>query len=665
MQRREFLEKLGLGAATIASQGLVSSVLGGAPYIKRGDIADRVIVLGIDGMDPQLLSRFVAEGIMPNFEKFIAGNHCGNLRTTMPPQSPVAWSSFISGMNPGGHGIFDFIHRDPATLAPYLSTSSISGAAKNITVGNWSIPVGGGDIELLRRGPAFWTLLEEHGIPATLFKLPANFPPLECHSHTISGLGTPDVLGTYGTFSYYSDAEIPGMEDLSGGEFYPVRLDDHAVTADLVGPQSFSTAGEPATIEFTLRRDPVHKVARINVQGQEIILKQGDWSKWIPFQFELLPHLAKMPAMAQFYLQEVHPHLKLYVSPINIDPMDPALPICTPEGYSRELATAIGRYCTKGFPEETKALSHGVFSNSEYMDQADGVLKERLLAYDYELNRFQEGLFFFYFSSIDQNTHMLWRNMDPSHHLYEPDECERVKHAIRDCYRTMDDVLAQALSKVDPRTRLMVVSDHGFAPFRREFNLSTWLVENGYAAVLDPDAMGTGEFFSNADWKKTRAYALGINGLYINVQNRDLHGNVKAFQKRELAQEIAEKLMAYRDPLNGQQVVLGAYPSHELYRGPYSRTAPDLMIGYNRGYRISDQAVLGTFPPEVIADRQDKWAADHCMDASVVPGVLLANRRVTATDPGLEDMAPSILGEFGLEAPAEMDGRKVFEQLKV
>ena len=665
MKRREFLSKIAVGAAGIAASGMSSKVIFGAPHVKRNDMVHKVMILGIDGMDPLLLSNFVKKGKMPAFKKFIDSNHFGHLFTTMPPQSPVAWSSFISGMNPGGHGIFDFIHRDPETLVPYLSTSFTEGPSKKIGIGKWNIPLNSGKIDLLRKGPAFWTLLEDIGIPATLFKLPANFPPLECHSQTISGLGTPDVLGTYGTFSYYTDVEIEGADDFTGGKVYPVNVVDHVVAATLIGPENtFRKDGKNAEIEFKVFRDPVKNLAKIVVQGKEILIKQGEISEWIPLKFELMPYLASMSAMAQFYMQEVHPNFRLYVSPINIDPMDPALPICTPDNYSREVAEAVGRFCTKGFPEDTKALSHGVFSNQDYLVQANSVLDERLRLYDYELNRFDEGLFFFYFSSIDQNTHMMWRTMDEKHHLYDPDESSEVKHHVQYCYEVMDKVLAQALSKVDSKTTLMIVSDHGFSPFTREFHLSSWLVENGYVTLKDPNLRGEDEFFENVDWSKTKAYALGLNGLYINVRGRDRYGTVRPSKAKEISKEIAAKLAEYKDPLTGQKVITKGFRPSEIYSGDYTKTAPDLILGYNRGYRISDEAVLGTFPEEIIGDREDKWSADHCMDSRVVPGVLLTNRRVTAELPGLQDMAPTILGEFGIEAPGEMNGKRVFEKRK-
>jgi predicted AlkP superfamily phosphohydrolase/phosphomutase len=226
------------------------------------------------------------------------------------------------------------------------------------------------------------------------------------------------------------------------------------------------------------------------------------------------------------------------------------------------------------------------------------------------------------------------------------------------------DGLAQTLSKFNTKTTLLIVSDHGFSPFTREFHLSSWLVENGYATLNDPTRRGDDEFFDNVNWAKTKAYALGLNGFYINVRGRDCYGTVRPSKARELATEIARKLEDYRDPLNGWQIVTKAFQPKEIYSGKYANTAPDLILGYNRGYRISDEAVLGTFPKDVVGYRKDKWAADHCMDSRVVPGVLLTNRRVIANHPGLEDMAPTILNEFGIESPSEMHGQNVFEELK-
>ncbi|MBN2000699.1 alkaline phosphatase family protein [candidate division KSB1 bacterium] len=650
-----------ISAGAFAAATLSAGGLSAFPNIKNNKISNRVIVLGIDGMDPVLLKKFVSRGEMPYFAKLMNSGYMGPLGTTMPPQSPVAWSSFITGTNPGGNGIFDFIHRDAEHFVPYLSTSRSYDAAKTLDVGKYAIPLKGGRVELLRRGPAFWTTLEENGISASLYKLPANFPVEKSRSRMISGMGTPDLLGGYGTFTFYTDTHVPGAENFTGGRVVNVDLDQHRVITKLYGPQnSLRTDKQDTHIDLEIFRDPWQPVARIRLQDKEIVLKQGEFSDWVPIKFELIPMFAGISGMVRFYMQEVHPYFRLYVSPINVDPMDPTLPISNPSSYSKELSQAIGRFYTQGFPEDTKALSNGIFSNEDFLKQSKMVLEERLKAFDHEFSRFQDGFFFFYFSSIDQNTHMMWRNMDPSHPLYEPKASQDAKEAIYFFYKKMDDVLKQTLAKVDDRTTLMIMSDHGFAPFGREFHLSTWLVENGFTAVKDPDRYHEGEFFSQVDWKNTKAYAMGLNGIYVNVRGREANGSVLLRDKKSIKKEIQEKLVNVKDPKTGKRMLTNVYDSQEIYSGPYMSLAPDLVVGYQRGYRISDEAVLGKFPIGMVGDRTDKWAADHCMDPAIVPGVLIANRPVVSENPALMDLAPSIIKAFGLPVPMEMEGKSVF-----
>jgi predicted AlkP superfamily phosphohydrolase/phosphomutase len=396
------------------------------------------------------------------------------------------------------------------------------------------------------------------------------------------------------------------------------------------------------------------------VQGTELLLRQGEFSDWVPIKFELIPLFAGISGMVRFYAQQVHPHFKLYVSPINVDPMDPELPICHPSSYSHELSQAVGRFYTQGFPEDTKALSNEIFTDDEFLKQSRIVLDERLRMFDHEFSRFHEGLFFFYFSSVDQNTHMMWRCMDPTHPLYDPHATREAKQAVYYFYRKLDGVLRRVLDAMDDRSVLMMLSDHGFAPFRREFNLSTWLVENGYIVLSDPSRIGQGEFYRYVDWRRTKAYALGLNGLYINLEGRDFRGSVPPSEAEGIKQEIMAKLGTVRDPEGGQRIITEAYDSRRIYSGPYVALAPDIVVGYQSGYRISDEAVLGKFPESLVGTRTDKWAADHCMDPAVVPGTLLANREVRKPDPGLWDLAPSILQLFGLAVPSAMDGRPVF-----
>jgi predicted AlkP superfamily phosphohydrolase/phosphomutase len=364
----------------------------------------------------------------------------------------------------------------------------------------------------------------------------------------------------------------------------------------------------------------------------------------------------------RLYMKELHPYFKLYVSPINIDPFDASLPISNPPEFASELAEELGRFYTQGFPADTKALSNGVLSDEEYFQQARIVLDENLRSFEYQLRNFHEGLFFFYFSTLDQNQHMLWRNMDPTHPLFEENAPDEVKTAVKYFYTSLDDVVRQALEKADSNTTIFILSDHGFAPFKREFHLNTWLLENGYMALKEPEKRLEGEFFKNVDWEKTRAFGLGINGLYINVRDREKFGNVLKSEAKLLKQELASKLAEVRDPLNNEAFITKAYDSQEIYRGNFKEMAPDLVLGFTSGYRTSDISVLGSFAKEVVSDRTDKWAGDHCIDPAVVPGVFMSNRDCSTDKKAIWDVAPTILKAFGIETPPEMEGRS---QLKV
>ena len=488
----------------------------------------RVIVLGIDGMDHRLLTQFMGEGRLPNFRRLAEAGSFSALETTMPPLSPVAWSTFITGMDPGGHGIYDFLHRDPLTAVPLESIYRLAPPGRSLTLGSWVIPISGGDYEAQRKGVAFWELLEQAGIDTTIFRMPVNFPLVDTPGQSLSGMGTPDILGTHGTFSYYTDYPPENMNDITGGTVRLVDVVNNRVAGQLVGPQNtfrrFPTRDQrrgraggdteyespELTIDFEVLLDPEADAAKIVVQDTELILKAGEWSDWVGLNFEAIPFLVNLGASARFYLQEIQPDFKLCVTPLQVDPANPAFPISTPEDWSSELAESVGRFYTQELPEDTKAYQEGIFSGREFWEQSQFVYREQRRALDHVLDSFEEGLLFFYFSSVDQGAHMLYHYMDAEHPLHEADDL--LRDGIGSLYEEMDGVVSRLMefAQQDPSydTTLIVMSDHGFSPFYWGVNLNSWLVEKGYVTLRDPSRQGVSPLFLNVDWSRTSAYPM-------------------------------------------------------------------------------------------------------------------------------------------------------------
>jgi predicted AlkP superfamily phosphohydrolase/phosphomutase len=624
----------------------------------------KLIILGIDGLDPDLLTKFMAEGKVPNFARLAEQGSFRRLTTSIPPQSPVAWSNLITGMNAGGHGIFDFIHRDPKTFQLYFSTSRVEGPKHSFHVGSWVIPLGSGTADQLRHGKAFWEILDEHHVPNYVYRIPANFPPIAAKGQTLSGMGTPDLRGTYGTFTFYTDDPTAAVGSVEGGEVMQVEVKNNRVATNLIGPDNtFRRNSPPATEPFTVDVDPLEPVARIGVQDQQFVLKEGEWSGWVPVEFQLMPVIGNVKGICRFYLKQAHPRFQLYVSPINIDPENPALPISTPTNYSRALAKQIGEFHTQGIAEDTKALTAGVLDDKEYLEQARTVLAEHRRAFDVEFPKFHQGLFFFYFSSLDLNAHMMWRLTDPQSPAYDAALAAQYGSSLEEFYEQIDEVLGEVMPKVDNNTTLLVLSDHGFAPYRRSFNLNTWLLNNGYITRKAGSGGDSSEPFADVDWSRTRAYGLGLNGLYLNLRGREREGIVESgAQADALLREIRQKLLEVHDPKDGPQVITRIDLASEAYQGPYARSGPDALVGYNRGYRAGWKTILGAFPADVLEDNTNAWSGDHCMDFTKVPGVLLSNRKIEAQTPALTDVAPTILSEFGIAKTKDMMGQSVFQR---
>jgi predicted AlkP superfamily phosphohydrolase/phosphomutase len=614
--------------------------------------ASKVIVLGFDGLDHALTEQMINAGRLPGFARLANSGGFAPLGTTVPPQSPVAWSTFITGLDPGGHGIFDFVHRDPKTMLPYLSTTKTEASSRTLPLGEWQLPLSGGKVELLRRGQPFWDLIEERGVPTTIIRMPANFPPSGTATRELSGMGTPDLLGTYGTFSFYtSEPYAFAGQSLSGGTVYNVRVREGRVRANLEGPDNpFLRTPEKVKAEFTAYPDQTNQYAKIVLGSEERLLKVGEWSDWLPVQFPLAP-TQSLAGEVRFFLKALDPFFELYATPVNMDPLAPAMPVSTPPDYAAELAAATGRFYTQGMPEDTKGLKTGVLTDAEFLAQAKIAGDENRAQYRYVLDRFHGGFLFYYFGNVDQVSHMMWRARDPGHPAYDPVKDAPNAAVVEELYQGLDAIVSDTLDRLGADDLLVVMSDHGFTSWRRAMHLNSWLRDNGYIVLRDPGRRDDPGFFGNVDWSKTRAYALGLNGLYINLRGREKDGTVEAEARDTLVNELSAKLLAVVDPATGAPAITKMYRREQVYTmAGVEEIAPDLIVGYTKGTRGSDESALGAMPIDVFMDNTSPWSGDHCMDHETVPGVLLSNRPLKRPAPTLQHLAAALLAEYGIDS---------------
>jgi predicted AlkP superfamily phosphohydrolase/phosphomutase len=640
--RRTFLKRSAVVAAGAAAVGAGGYWVGSRRRVSRSG-GKKVIVIGIDGMDPVLSESMMNAGQLPHLARLREAGGFSPLGTSIPPQSPVAWANFINGAGPGSHGIFDFIHRHPQEqCAPFYA------AAETV----------GGKTLLRRQGVPFWDYLDAAGVPTTFYDLPSNYPPSPSqhgHHRCISGMGTPDMMGTYGTYQHFAEDGPPETADEAGGKRSRLVFESETARAHLVGPDNPLGKEPPRlTIPFDVHRDRQANAAAIEVQGHKVLLKAGEWSRWTKVAFELPWYMPKVGGIVRFYLQEVAPHFRLYVTPVNLDPSAPATRMSEPDSFVKAVSKRLGPFYTTGFQEDYSARKNGVFDDDEFLRQAGMVLEERLALFDYALDDYDDGLLFFYFSSSDLQSHMFWWNSDERHPTRSDDETKKYFGHVRHLYQRLDAVVGDVVDRYGSRASILVMSDHGFANFGRQFNLNSWLRDNRYLGPRD-----CASILRDADWSQTVAYGLGINGLYLNLKGRERDGIVEPGDRQEeLLKKLAAELEAVTD--DGQRVIRKVYRADAVYAGTATGLAPDLIVGYCRGYRASWATCLGDLTEDVLLDNDSAWSADHCADALEVPGVLFSNRPIRARGPTLVDVAPSILAEFGLPAPASMTGRSFF-----
>ena len=628
----------------------------------------RVVVLGLDGLDPNLCRQWMREGLLPNFVRLRQQGGFRPLGTAMPAMSPVAWSSFSTGVDASRHNIFDFLSRDLVTHLPVLSSTRISTTGKIRRIGRWVLSTGKPKIELLRKSKPFWKILTERGVPSTILRVPITFPPDKFGGNQLSAMCVPDLRGTQGTFSFYSATPPPEGETTGGVRLTLDSDGDGVYRSHLVGPDLPGTGGQEAmTLPLSVRVNAPKQRAHVSIDGQTFVIGPEENSPWIQLTFRA--GRAKARGICKFRVISFSDPFSFYVTPIHIDPESPAMPISNPPHFAIALAKLNGPYATLGLAEDTWALNERVIDEQGFLDQTYAIHAERESQFFHALDRQPEGVVAVVFDATDRIQHMFMRYLDPEHPANRGKDTERHRHAIRDLYQRADDLVGRTLDRIRKDDVLFVISDHGFKQFQRGVNLNSWFRENGYLFLNDdpsegplPPLNGRKAEPNEIDWSRTRAYTNGLGGAYLNIAGRERNGAVPPREATALKQEIIGKLHGLRDEERNSEAITKVWDTHEALPGPYVNNGPDLIIGYRTGYRADWDAAVGRVTGSAIIDNTRSWSGDHCMDPRQVPGILFSTIPFAKTRPALIDMAPSILELFGIQTPGHMTGSSIFKE---
>lgn len=684
----------------------------------------RIVILGFDGADANLTRTYMDQGLLPNLAKLRDTGTFSPLGTTTPPQTPVSWSSFATGRNPAKNGIFDFLRRDLATYQPDfamydigsrtvlwgrrnrilvggavlaaalllglvgglirrrpgrgLATGLVAGVVLGVaawaTVGTW-IPWHVPTVRNTRQGDTFWEVAGEHGIASTVVRVPATFPPRAySRGEILAGLGVPDIRGTFGTFSYYTTEPLLKQVDENtemGGKIIEVTLLDGEADSYIYGPKNrlFDKPPEilpPVHFKVDRTADPPTVTITTTTETQTVAL--GHWSDWFTLEFRFNP-LVKVYGTARFYFETSEP-FGLYMSAVNLDPHRPVMPISEPPRFSGRLADKLGLYKTLGWAMDTWALNELRIDEATFLQDVyftEGKFREIMRD---RMNRPGDRLYVQVYTLTDRVAHMFWRFQDPTHPAYDPALAARYGHAIRDAYVYMDQVVGEAMKRLGPDDILYVCSDHGFHSWRKMVNYNTWLVRNGYMTLKSntpdtqkklEDLFGQGQFWPNVDWKRTKAYALGLGDIYLNVKGREAEGIVQPGEEYErIRSQLVQDMEAWVDPETGDHPVRRVITREEAYgsTGYDKNLIPDLIAANSPGYRVSWQTSLGGIPAKLMQENTRKWSGDHCsLDPQVTKGILFCNRKLDVTDPSILDFYPTVLHELGVPVTADdLDG---------
>lgn len=586
----------------------------------------RVVILGLDGLSPYLVEKYWKNGDLPHLKELASSGCYRRLRTTSPGVSPVAWSSFQTGVNPGKHGIFDFLAPDRQRYLAVLSSVKTTSYSRKNIFGRVREEVSS---SILRMSRPFWTLLGKYGIRSTVLRVPITYPPEPLDGRLLCGMCVPDLRGSQGSYTLFS-SDPDGME-FTGGR--PAKLSGKGNglwTGLLEGPDGC----DPVEVSFSSRKNGSWRVA---AGCGHVDCQAGELSPWLGIEYRA--GRTKVRGIARF---RITAGPVVYCTALHVDPSSPVVPLSHPVTYSRYLAGAVGSFATLGLAEDTWALSNGHLDEGSFLDMAWAYFRERKAMFRNALKNGKDGLTVCVFDTSDRIQHMFWGDGT------EPGS------VIHGMYLKMDELVGDTMAMMKKGQRLIVMSDHGFTSFHTCVDFNRWLMEEGYL-VLEDGVETVSASYHGVDWSRTRAYALGLTGINVNMKGREGRGIVAPEEAPALMEEIREKLLSLRH--GDAPVIRSVALASETYSGPYVDRSPDIIPFTEAGYRSDWGCVTGCVGRDVIYPNDKHWNGDHCHDPELVKGVLFTSWKHDSDQPSIVDIAPTVLTMLGLKAPGYMDGR--------
>ncbi|HPO15393.1 MAG TPA: alkaline phosphatase family protein [Candidatus Hydrogenedentes bacterium] len=629
-------------------------------YSALGAPQGRVIILGFDGMDPGIVQGMIDKNELPSFAKLSKEGSFLPLASSNPPQSPTAWSNFATCRRPVHHGVFDFLRRDPNTYFP----SPGFGSTKRPDLAPDGALLRGPVYESKRKGDSFWKVTSDAGKKVKALTVPYAYPaePLGEGCCELCGLDVPDIRGTQSIYFAFSE-DFATVESIAGGMRIPLRFENDLAVVNVPGIAP-AKSDKYAEVPVTFKADRSGKNVEITVENQSVKIKQGEWSSWLEWTFALSPAY-KVRAISQFHLVEAGNNVRLYMTCLQIHPREPMMPISTPPEYAAELADRYGLYKTVGWSHDTKALQSSDMTEDMFLEDAKRTVEwNKQLTLD-ELDRGGFDMLLSGWTATDRISHLFWAYRDPKHPLYTEQMSQKYGRVVEDSYIQADVIVGEVMKRLKENDLLMIMSDHGFHSFRYGFNVNTWLVRNGYLAIKglsDPaTAFTDAKYLMDFDWPRSKAYALGLGMIFLNLKGREKYGTVTPEEAPAVLEEIKEKLLALTDPKTSDKIFRNIYVMANV-QGESAADAPDLQLGYADGYQTGKISASGAAPKEVIEPNLDKWSGEHAgSDVDLTPGIFFCNKKVSG-QPTLLDLGVSALTYLDTPVPKAFEGKPLIVQ---